>query len=109
MSSEKQKEYGKYLRSKEWKEKRDQFRNTWGNKCACCGSTEKLHIHHLNYECLGNETFKDVILLCKGCHLSTHNGRLKIWIFTELEYEAFQKIKHIITKGIGNYITFIID
>jgi len=107
MSSERQKEYGKYLQSKDWKERRDEFRDTWGNKCVCCYSAESLHVHHLNYECLGKETIKDVILLCKGCHLKAHKGKLKIWMFTEEEYEAFQKIKHVVIDERYEYLTYM--
>lgn len=108
MSSQRQKEYGKYLQSKDWIERRDKFRDIWGNKCACCHSTENLHVHHLNYECLGKETLKDVVLLCKGCHLKAHKGKLRIWIFTQEENAAFQKLKHIITDNLCDYITFIV-
>jgi hypothetical protein len=101
------KEYGKYLQSKDWKERRDFLRDWWGNKCVLCEKTENLHMHHLNYENLGKETNIDVMPLCKGCHLLAHRGKLKIWIFTQEEHDAFRKIEHIICDDNINYLTFI--
>ena len=106
MKTEKQKEYSKYLQSKSWKERRNKLREAWGNKCICCYGTENLHIHHMNYDCLGKETMKDAVLLCKGCHLNIHKGRLRIWFFTPEQREAYKQIKHIITDGLCDYISF---
>jgi 5-methylcytosine-specific restriction endonuclease McrA len=108
VSSERQKEYAKYIRSEGWKQRRDKFRTMWGNECACCQSKENLNVHHINYDNLGNEKLEDVVLLCKGCHIKAHKGKLRVWFFTEEEYEAFQKIKHIITDNLCDYITFVI-
>lgn len=88
--------YQKYLNSKEWKKKRDKFKELKGGKCEVCGSTENLHVHHLNYDCLGKETINDLACLCKGCHLSAHRGRLKIWVFSKEEMKHFDKIQHIV-------------
>jgi 5-methylcytosine-specific restriction endonuclease McrA len=84
--------YERYLRSPEWIEKRDRFRAAFGNKCVVCGSTEDLHIHHLNYDCIGNETINDVVCLCKGCHRSAHRKKLIIWVFTKEEMAHFREI-----------------
>ena len=96
MQTERQKEYSKYLNSDSWKERRTVFRKAWGNKCVWCGSEESLHLHHMSYENLGNEPLFDVILLCKGCHLKVHRKHLRIWVFTEEEHAAFQKVKDIV-------------
>jgi len=105
--TDRQKEYSKYLNSDDWKQRRDFLKNKWGNKCVNCKSEDKLSMHHLNYESLGNEEQIDVVPLCKGCHLAVHRGRLKIWIFTQEEHDAFRKIKNIICDENIDYITFI--
>jgi len=99
MQTKRQKEYREYLLSESWKQRKVDLANEWGNKCAWCGSTNVLNLHHLNYDSLEKETVKDVILLCKGCHLRAHKGTLTIWGFTEEERLAFEKIKHIICSS----------
>ena len=52
--------YKKYMRSKEWEEKRQQRLEIDGHKCAMCGRLESkckdgLQIHHVSYRHLGNE------------------------------------------------------
>jgi len=65
--------YKKYLRSKEWRKKRKEVLELYGNMCMMCGKFSKhLHIHHLNYENLGNESLSDLIPLCRKCHKLLH-------------------------------------
>lgn len=40
-----------------------------GFKCAACGSTHGIELHHHNYDRLGNETSDDVDFLCHYHHL----------------------------------------
>lgn len=51
--------------------------------CQFCGRTEKecldiykcvLDVHHIDYD-KNNDSFDNLISLCKGCHTSTHKGR----------------------------------
>ena len=44
-----------------------------GSKCVICGSTEKLHRHHPNYE-----KPLEIVTLCNSCHMKVHSGRLKL-------------------------------
>lgn len=64
--------YTKYLRSKEWKRKRQEALAHYGALCDECGMTESLHVHHKTYERLGNENVEDLQILCKGCHGAHH-------------------------------------
>lgn len=40
--------------------------------CFRCGSRERLNVHHKNYKNLGNETDKDLVVLCENCHKKLH-------------------------------------
>lgn len=61
--------YREYLKSKRWKDKRQQVFAHYGKRCYACRKTAKvLHCHHLSYAHLGNEPIKDLIPLCVPCH-----------------------------------------
>lgn len=66
--------YKKYLNSKEWKEKRDKRLEIDGFKCTCCGTKDRLNVHHTTYERLGHESMEDLITLCNDCHKAIHNN-----------------------------------
>ena len=72
------KEYGKALRTKEWKHKRKEILKRDIFACTKCASKDNLHVHHTYYlegkmpwevpnDCL--------ITLCKTCHEKEHEGR----------------------------------
>lgn len=65
-------DYRKYLRSPEWKSKREELFKLRGKKCEMCGSTEKIHVHHLTYERIGDETMQDLQVLCEKHHMEQH-------------------------------------
>ena len=67
-------EYKEYLNSKEWSEKKEQFRNrSWKNRrCYLCGSTKDLNIHHNSYSDIGNEKLVDLVALCREHHELLH-------------------------------------
>lgn len=60
--------YLRYLKSPEWKEKRKMFLEMVNNECEVCGSKNKLQVHHLNYNNIGEEVKEDVEVLCRDCH-----------------------------------------
>jgi hypothetical protein len=73
MSSAKKEEYRKYLKSTTWKKKRIQALAYHGAECACCGSTDNIHIHHISYlNYPGNEKMTDLIPLCEDHHQLVH-------------------------------------
>lgn len=58
-----------YYQSPEWAAKRNERLKIDGFKCAKCGFTRALEIHHINYERLFHEDVsRDLITLCKRCH-----------------------------------------
>lgn len=64
--------YEEYLHSEKWSAKRDEVFKHYGRKCALCGSTDRLQVHHRSYENLGNEKLKQLIPLCEPCHTLSH-------------------------------------
>jgi hypothetical protein len=70
-------DYHAYLRSPEWKAKRDAQVAAAGGRCQVCNSTKQLNCHHRTYERIGNELPEDLFVLCAECHVIFHeNGRL---------------------------------
>lgn len=68
--------YLDYIQSEEWAKKAEQRRAIDGHKCAICGSTERLHVHHRHYRTLGNEDVeKDLVTLCEACHRDVHKDK----------------------------------
>lgn len=60
-----------YLKSAEWKHKRDLLMEFYKNKCQKCDSKAS-DIHHLTYDNIFKEKFKDLIPLCRDCHNKEH-------------------------------------
>jgi hypothetical protein len=72
--------YSEYLKSGEWKSRREHAIIRARHRCQVCNTPEEgaiLDVHHRTYENLGNEMSADLIVLCRGCHRLFHqNGRL---------------------------------
>lgn len=66
--------YSEYLKTKHWKSFRLKALKHHGKVCMMCGIKEVpyFHVHHLTYERLGCEKFKDVVVLCEECHNQVH-------------------------------------
>ena len=44
-----------------------------GWRCQACGARTKLEVHHLQFKSqLGEDTERNLITLCSGCHKQTH-------------------------------------
>lgn len=67
------KEYKRYIASSKWYYKRMDALEFHGKKCKACGSVQKLDVHHLTYDRLGNEFLSDLIILCRPCHDEEHS------------------------------------
>ncbi len=69
--------YKKYVKSDEWKAKRQAKLEDCQYKCECEGgcSRQATQVHHLHYDTLGNESFGDLQALCPKCHMKKHNIR----------------------------------
>lgn len=67
-----------YLLSDHWIDLRNSLIAKVNYKCEKCGSSPKtLNCHHLSYANLGKELRKDLIIVCKDCHLSYHPEKIK--------------------------------
>jgi hypothetical protein len=60
--------YLDYLKSELWKERRLATLERFEFRCIVCGENNRLEVHHLNYERLGDEDTKDLVILCKSHH-----------------------------------------
>ena len=64
--------YHEHLRSYKWKKLRAAALERAGHQCSICKNTYKLEVHHLTYARLGNETLRDLQVLCMVCHARIH-------------------------------------
>ena len=77
--------YHDYIKSEAWQRKRRKFFSSkmWktypeGLKagkfvCYCCGSDNRLDLHHRTYKRLGRERISvDLICVCRNCHNNIH-------------------------------------
>lgn len=67
--------YRYYLTTASWQRKRQAALKAAGDRCQKCGTTQRLQVHHLSYDRVGQERLDDLQVLCRGCHELTH-GRL---------------------------------
>jgi 5-methylcytosine-specific restriction endonuclease McrA len=65
-------EHRAYLNSLAWRQTRREALNRAGGRCEDCGSTRKLHVHHLTYARHGREKPRDLRVLCSRCHRRRH-------------------------------------
>lgn len=63
--------YEEYLLTQHWRKFREAYIEEYGDKCRVCGA-RGADLHHLYYENLGNESFDEVLLLCRSCHVKEH-------------------------------------
>lgn len=65
--------YAEYLRTEHWHAVRSKALKRAGYKCEIERRHEgRLHVHHNNYECRGEEKDTDVNVLCDTCHHTWH-------------------------------------
>jgi len=71
--------YRDYLRTPWWRYIRQQALDVAGRRCEAvnengrrCGSWDRLQVHHLTYERLGEERPEDLVVLCARHHLEMH-------------------------------------
>ena len=70
-------DYQRYMRSKEWKAKRQEKLEACDHKCECEGGCYRkaTQIHHLHYDTLGEESMEDLQALCPKCHMQKSRVR----------------------------------
>ncbi len=65
--------YSDYLKSEHWQKTRKKALRRAKFKCQLCGKNNiVLHIHHNNYDNIGQEENSDLIALCENCHANYH-------------------------------------
>jgi hypothetical protein len=67
--------YDAYINGPDWGERRKAKLRQVGYRCQGCDETERLEVHHLTYDRLGNERMEDLMVLCQLCHALEH-GRV---------------------------------
>lgn len=83
------KKYNKLCKDERWQKLRHKVLERDGFKCTCCGSTENLSVHHVEYEDFipWNTSMKYLITLCSSCHYKQHSNKNN-------DYEEFLKKPH---------------
>jgi 5-methylcytosine-specific restriction endonuclease McrA len=61
-------EYASYLKSPEWKARREAALEAALWACQVCNRDSALQVHHRCYERVGEERQEDLIVLCDDCH-----------------------------------------
>lgn len=65
--------YSDYMKSKEWKLRREKFISLKKHRnCEICCSESNLIVHHHTYLRVGCELDQDLALLCNSCHTRLH-------------------------------------
>lgn len=68
--------YTQFMASEDWQDLRTVMLDIYNHKCAECGATEDLHVHHLTYERFGgDERTTDLKVLCRSCHEKAHGRK----------------------------------
>lgn len=64
--------YESYISSSRWQAKRLERLHHDNFTCVRCGETERLHVHHVSYHRLYDESIGDLLTLCADCHAREH-------------------------------------
>lgn len=64
--------YEEYLKTPEWRKRRNAFLGRKGWHCERCGRKVDLQVHHRSYARLGSERDEDLEALCRDCHEGHH-------------------------------------
>lgn len=64
--------YDAYLASEDWRTRCELFWQHHDRSCSICGTDQRLTVHHLSYENLGNEPVDDLLGLCWDHHQALH-------------------------------------
>ena len=64
-------DYHEYLKTDEWKDKRNERLRLDNHICTMCGG-DAANVHHKNYNSIFNENMEDITSLCLPCHKAQH-------------------------------------
>jgi 5-methylcytosine-specific restriction endonuclease McrA len=89
-----QRKYDIYLKSPEWRARRDKvFRRSEGI-CEGCLDAKATQVHHLNYDNIGNEFMFELVAICEPCHRRLHADKPDIDEDEDLEAIAAEWEAH---------------
>lgn len=78
--------YTQQLNNPQWKAKRLSILERDDYSCKLCGSTDKLHVHHIKYTGKAWEApDENLITLCSCCHKIVHKKNITIIITPTLD------------------------
>lgn len=69
-------QYYKYLKSSQWREKREVALEMYGRVCGLCGCKHNLQVHHRTYKNIYKELMEDLMILCESCHRTHHKAQI---------------------------------
>jgi 5-methylcytosine-specific restriction endonuclease McrA len=82
--------YGLYLRSPEWREKREAVLRRDGYLCQACGKNPATAVHHASYRYGRYTPLWDLKAVCRICHeqlTALDKGQIPTWDFTDADLE----------------------
>ena len=62
-----------YMSSVAWQLKREMVLARDKHSCRSCTSLDRLEVHHITYQRLGNEKLSDLVTVCRDCHQKIHD------------------------------------
>lgn len=62
-----------YLKSDEWRRKRNHIISRDSGKCVICDKTNNLNVHHITYNHVYNEPSEHLLTVCRDCHENIHS------------------------------------
>ena len=68
--------YREYLKSPEWKLKREKVLKRAKNICEGCAEETAIEVHHISYANIGDELLFQLVALCEDCHRKAHSSDL---------------------------------
>lgn len=103
-------EYYSYILSNDWQLKKEKRKELDNYKCYWCKSTDRLEVHHITYERLGNENLGDIVTLCKKCHEALHERQIQNSKYKRMKSDS-EKVGEMIIDyiNINGYPYDIID
>lgn len=96
-------EYQEYLKSDHWQSLRKRKLSHSKCRCAICGSTDRLEVHHLQYKNIFDVDLTDLRILCNRCHDLFHELKRsgKINLKPGSHHSLFAQTKHYVQLSRG--------
>jgi len=94
--------YINYLKSRHWTKISTETKERYGNKCQICGIMERLQVHHITYDHIGNEYPFELVPLCNKCHGDVHkkNDKNNYGAFIWIKYKHIDELFSLDNKDI---------